>query len=61
MWTRAAVQPCCFCDPVVAHRIGDGVLNWAKQHGVRSLSLLEADLVVTNRALCYGPELLNVS
>jgi hypothetical protein len=30
-----------------------GVRLWAKQHGVPSHSLMEADLVVTNRALCY--------
>lgn len=30
-----------------------GVRLWAKQHGVSSFSLMEADLVVTNRALCY--------
>ena len=30
-----------------------GARLWAKQHGVFPLNLLEADLVVTNRALCY--------
>lgn len=30
-----------------------GVRRWAQQHGVSFVNLLEADLVVTNRALCY--------